>query len=88
MNFFSYHASRGILQLMASPSGAPALHEELVRELASLPEAERRAVIAAAEQRAVRTERRPVSSFQSIRAAIGVMKGEPADAVDDTARMS
>ncbi|HEY2409304.1 MAG TPA: hypothetical protein VGI10_25035 [Polyangiaceae bacterium] len=72
---------------MAIRSDIPALHEHLVRELASLRDAERRVVIAAAEQAARESRGHAVASWRSIRAALGVVKGEPANAVDDSARL-
>jgi len=60
--------------------------EQLVRQLAELPESERRAVVAAAEQVA-RGRRGAVVSWKSLRAATGIMKGASADAVEDTARL-
>jgi hypothetical protein len=55
-----------------------------VRALANLGDSERREVIAAAE-RAARLRKSPVvASWQSIRAAIGIVRGEPADALVDT----
>lgn len=70
---------------MSSPPHVGAPHAQLVRALAELPDSERRTVIAAAERSAAR--RRPVASWQSIRAAIGIVKGEPADAIEDTERL-
>jgi hypothetical protein len=72
---------------VTSPSNAPELHAELVRELAELPESERRAVVAAAERAAARSHRGVVASWRTVRAAIGVLKGQPANAVEDTARL-
>jgi hypothetical protein len=71
--------------LMGSTPTLGASRENLVRELAKLPPSERRAVVAEAERTAVR--RRAVASWSSIRAAIGVVKGEAADAVGDTERL-
>jgi len=66
---------------------APAPYDDLVRALASLGEGDRRDVIAAAE-RAARQRRSHVgTSWQSIRSAIGVVRGETADAVADTAEL-
>jgi hypothetical protein len=73
--------------LMGLPSDAPPAHGQLVRDLAELPESERRAVIAAARKAAAEPRRQAVVSWQSIRAAMGVVKGEPADAVEDCARL-
>jgi hypothetical protein len=73
---------------MGSPSKAPDPHERLVRELAELPASERRAVfIAAMEEAASRSSHRVTASWQSIRAAIGIVKGAPADAIEDTAHL-
>lgn len=72
---------------MASPSNAPEQHAQLVRELAELPDSERRAVVAAAERAAAHAHRDVVASWQTIRAAIGVVKGQAADAIEDTARL-
>jgi hypothetical protein len=72
---------------MASPSNAPEPHAELVRELAELPDSERRAVIAAAERAAAQPHRGVVASWRTVRKAIGVVKGQPADAMEDTARL-
>jgi len=63
---------------------APATHDELVRALARLGENERRAVVAAAERTARERKSHVVASWGSIRAAIGVVHGEPADAVADS----
>jgi hypothetical protein len=56
----------------------------LVRALAKLGEAERREVVAAAERAARQSKPHVVASWRSIRAAIGIVRGEPADAVADT----
>jgi hypothetical protein len=56
----------------------------LVRALANLGESERRDVIAAAERTARQRNSHVVASWRSIRAAIGVVHGKPADAVADT----
>jgi hypothetical protein len=72
---------------MASPSNSPELHAQLVRELAELPDGERRAVVAAAERAAAHAHRDVIASWRTVRAAIGVVKGLPADAVEDTARL-
>jgi hypothetical protein len=72
---------------VTSPSNAPEPHAELVRELAELPDSERRAVVAAAERAAAQSHRDVVASWRTVRAAIGVVKGQPADAVEDTARL-
>lgn len=62
-------------------------HDDLVRALASLGEGERRDVIAAAERAARQRKSHVVASWQSIRKAIGVVHGESADAVTDTAEL-
>jgi hypothetical protein len=72
---------------MTSPSNAPEPHAELVRELAELPDTERRAVVAAAERAAAQSDRHVVASWRTVRAAIGVVKGQAADAMEDTARL-
>lgn len=72
---------------MASPSNAPEQHAQLVRELAELPDNERRAVVAAAERAAARTHGHTVASWRTVRAAIGVVKGQTADAIEDTTRL-
>jgi hypothetical protein len=54
----------------------------LVQQLAGLPESERRAVFAAAE-RAARRRGAPVLSWALLESAVGIMKGAPADAVED-----
>jgi hypothetical protein len=72
---------------VTSPSNAPEQHAELVRELAELPDRERRAVVAAAEKAAAQSYRDVVASWRTVRAAIGVVKGQPADAVEDTSRL-
>jgi hypothetical protein len=59
----------------------------LVRALANLGEGERRDVIAAAERVARQRTSQVVASWQSIRSAIGVVHGEAADAVADTAEL-
>ena len=71
---------------MSQTQNAPPGREQLVRELAELPESERRAVVAAAEH-AVHARKRPLASWKSLRAAAGVMKGAPADALEDCARL-
>ena len=63
------------------------MHDELVRALANLGENERREVIAAAERAARNRKPHVVASWRSIRAAIGVVHGAPADAVADTAEL-
>ena len=63
---------------------APATHDDLVRALANLGESERREVVAAAERAARQQKPHVVASWRSIRAAVGVVHGEPADAVVDT----
>ncbi len=72
---------------MAAPSNAPEQHAKLVRELAELPDGERRAVVAAAERAAAHAHRGVIASWRTVRAAIGVVKGQPADAIEDTARL-
>jgi len=76
-----------MLSPMASPSNAPEQHAQLVRELAELPDGERRAVVAAAERAATQAHRDVVASWRTVRAAIGVVKGQSADAIEDTARL-
>jgi hypothetical protein len=71
---------------MSQPHDVPPGREQLVRELAELPESERRAVVAAAE-RAARGRGGPIVSWKSLRAATGIMTGVPADAVEDCARL-
>jgi hypothetical protein len=66
---------------------ASGLHDDLVRALASLRQDERRAVIAAAELAAVESRPHVVASWRSLRGAIGVVKGERADAIEDTAHL-
>lgn len=63
---------------------APSTHDDLVRALAKLGETERCEVVAAAERAARQSKPHVVASWRSIRAAIGVVHGEPADAVADT----
>jgi hypothetical protein len=55
-----------------------------VRALADLGDDERREVVAAAERAARNRKPRVVASWHSIRSAIGVVRGEPADAIADT----
>jgi hypothetical protein len=55
-----------------------------VRALANLGENERREVVAAAQRAARQSKPHVVVSSRSIRAAIGVVHGEPADALADT----
>jgi hypothetical protein len=55
-------------------------HEGLVRELADLPESERRAIVQAATEQALQRER---PTLAALRSAAGVMKGAPSDAMDD-----
>jgi hypothetical protein len=66
---------------------APGVHDDLVRALASLAEDERRNVIAAAERAARMPRSRAIVSWRSIRSAVGIVKGEPADAIEDTASL-
>jgi len=54
--------------------------DDLVRALANLGEGERRDVIAAAERAARQRKSHVVASWQSIRSAIGVVRGESAHA--------
>lgn len=63
---------------------APAAHDDLVRALANLGESERREVVAAAEHAARQKKAHVVASWRSIHGAIGVLHGEPADAIVDT----
>ncbi len=72
---------------VGSSSNAPDPHARLVRELAELPPSERRAVFIAAAEAASRSSHRVTASWQSIRAAIGIVKGAPADAIEDTAHL-
>jgi hypothetical protein len=58
-----------------------------VRALAGLGEDERRDVIAAAERAAIDRKSHVVASWRTIRNAIGVVHGEPADALADTAEL-
>jgi hypothetical protein len=69
----------------SQPASEP--HDDLVRALASLGAGERRDVIAAAERVARQRGSHVVASWQSIRNAIGVVRGETADAVADTAEL-
>lgn len=69
---------------MASPARTSG-HDQLVLELAALPEGERQAVIDAAERTA--TSRRAVASWGSIKAAVGIVRGASADAVADCAHL-
>ncbi|HKQ69680.1 MAG TPA: hypothetical protein VJT73_10095 [Polyangiaceae bacterium] len=63
----------------------------LVRELAALPEEERRVVVQEADTEASESERsprrRPTLPWSSLRAVIGIVRGEPADAVEDTGHL-
>ncbi|MET0792792.1 MAG: hypothetical protein ABW061_14830 [Polyangiaceae bacterium] len=68
-------------------ASAPVTHDDLVRALANLGEVERREVITAAERAARQRKPQVVASRGAIRAAIGVVRGEPADAVSDTAEL-
>ena len=72
--------------VVASQLG-PAAHDDLVRALAGLREDERREVIAAAERAATDRKSHVVASWDSIRNAIGIVHGEPADAIADTAEL-
>jgi hypothetical protein len=71
---------------MSQPQHVPRGREHLVRELSELPESERRAVVAAAEQ-AARRRKGPVLSWDLFESAAGIMKGAPADAVEDSDRL-
>jgi hypothetical protein len=66
-------------------------HRRLVKELAALPEDERRAVMREADTEASQSERtcraRPTFPWSSLRAVIGIVHGEFADAVEDTDRV-
>ncbi len=73
--------------LAVASQPVPASHDDLVRALASLREGDRREVIAAAERTVRSSKRHVVASWRSIRSAIGVVHGEPADAVADTAEL-
>ena len=68
-----------------------ARHRRLVEELASLPESERVAIVREADQQAKRIEsvpaNRPTMPWSSLRSVIGIMRGETADAVQDTERL-
>jgi hypothetical protein len=55
-------------------------HEGLVRELAGLPESERRAIVQAAAEQA-REHERP--TLAALRGAAGVVKGASCDAMND-----
>jgi hypothetical protein len=56
-------------------------HEALVKKLAALPDDERRAIVREAQARA---NARVTLPWSALRAVIGVVHGESADAVDDT----
>jgi hypothetical protein len=71
---------------MSQPCDSPPGREELVEELARLPESERRAVVAAAEH-AARGRSESVLAWDLLDSAIGIMKGAPADAVEDCERL-
>jgi hypothetical protein len=71
---------------MGQPEHVPPGREQLVRQLAELPESERRAVVAAAEQVA-RRRKGPILSWDLFEAAAGIMKGAQADAVEDCNRL-
>ncbi len=62
-------------------------HRRLVTELAALPEEERRAVIREADIEATRSGQsarvRPTLPWSALRSVIGIIHGEPADAVED-----
>ena len=63
-------------------------HRRLVQELAALPAEERQAVVRGADTEANRPDRNaqaePTLPWSTLRAAIGIMRGEPADAVVDS----
>ncbi len=67
---------------MSQSQDTPPDRDQLVQELAGLPESERHAVFAAAE-RAARRRGAPVLSWDLLESAVGIMKGAPADAVED-----
>ena len=67
---------------MSQSDDAPDGRDHLVQELAGLPESERRAVFAAAE-RAARRRGAPILCWALLDSAVGIMKGAPADAVED-----
>lgn len=81
---FSPRRLRAIVLNMALPTN---LHDQLVHELAQLPDSERRAVVAAAEKAASRFRHQAVVSRQTLRSAVGIVKGQPADAIEDTASL-
>jgi hypothetical protein len=58
-----------------------------VRALASLREDERRDVIAVAQRATVEPRPHFVASWRSLRGAIGIVKGERADSIEDTAHL-
>jgi len=62
-------------------------HRRLVKEVAALPEEERRAVVREADTEASQSERSPARRrtlpWSSLRTVIGIVHGEPADAVED-----
>lgn len=57
-------------------------HETLVKELAALSDDERRAIVREAQARARRP--RATLPWSALHAAIGIVHGEPADAIADT----
>ena len=61
-------------------------HRQLVKDLAALPAEERRAVIREADTEADRSQRTagPTLPWSTLRAAIGIVRGEPGDAVEDS----
>ena len=68
-----------------------ARHRRLVEELASLRESERVAIAREADEQAKHAENvpanRPTMPWSSLRSVIGIMRGETADAVEDTERL-
>jgi hypothetical protein len=71
---------------MSQSQDVPPGREQLVRELAGLPESERCAIVAAAEH-AARRAKGPVLSWELLESAVGIVKGAPADAVVDCDRL-
>jgi len=63
-----------------------AARERPVQELTALPEEERREVLREARARALRVNARTLP-WASLRAAVGLVRGEPADAVEDCSRL-
>jgi hypothetical protein len=66
-------------------------YDRLVRELAGLPEGERRRIVADAAALAGASPQHPAAAptlpWSSLRAAIGLANGETADAVEDCDRL-